>query len=582
MSPNQSASPMEAGPSDTTLQDAAPPSPSRAQNLPHEITHEIFVLFRETFQPYTDTGLTHASLILSHVCRRWRYVSLFYPRLWNELSLKDEESTVAVLARGGNDTPLDVDFRCKRKPSSTRLNAILRFVEELSRVRKLHITSINEVLNFWYNTLNQCSAPMLEDFSVISLGEQELFVFQANFLGGPFSHLKKLRLENCDLDWRAPIFTDVMTELTLVDVPFPTSYMGVRRMVSAFENMPNLINLSISFLPRSTIITDHNEDFPEVPTLENMQWPISTLSKLQRLDLVGMVTHCGRFLSLNRPGPNTTVNLTLEYNARKEDWSEACDDLFDGLDTFLEDVIFDALNIGKIARWQWSFYAGQSNHNQNQWPFTPITRDPSHSSLAGGYGTPTNRIPIDRQRFNLSISFGSRGSPPTHEHVLSFLCHVLCQLRVGDTLRTLHLASKAKLNEDWLTRPLGRMPQLENFSLEFIEPMKALLILFGLPCQSLEEYDHCLSTDHVCSQDLYMHKLKRLEVYEPDAGASQTSSERHDVWQDFLRGMRLRKSNRHRWMCVLLRECDLEEKIVCDLQGTVQQVTQAFSPPVSD
>ncbi|KAJ7739245.1 hypothetical protein DFH07DRAFT_78780 [Mycena maculata] len=71
---------------------------SPIQRLPVELLHEIFLACLPTNE-YTPVSSRLAPLVVSWVCKRWRYISLSLPMLWSSLALESTSLTVHTNCR---------------------------------------------------------------------------------------------------------------------------------------------------------------------------------------------------------------------------------------------------------------------------------------------------------------------------------------------------------------------------------------------------------------------------------------------------------------------------------------------------
>jgi len=193
--------------------------------LPPEILTQIFVAFVASDAEETQ----YPSVILSHICMKWRIIALSTPDLWSRIILRGsdgEEMTRAFLSRSG-DALLEVDFAPLSEPaecwqvrdfidmvsphfkrcesfsfqcqSPASFSPILRFLDDFSnafpRLQRLSISSYSS--SYLHSSL-LARDDLPEPHSLHSNSTLRHLVIQrvppSNLLTGLISNLRKLEL----------------------------------------------------------------------------------------------------------------------------------------------------------------------------------------------------------------------------------------------------------------------------------------------------------------------------------------------------------------------------------------------------
>ncbi|KAJ7262994.1 hypothetical protein C8J57DRAFT_1630905 [Mycena rebaudengoi] len=146
--------------------------------LPSEITAHIFVHYLGDFPVITyDYALkTYPPLLLASVCREWRRVALFFPRLWATLSLKRDTRTVHcreqllkcwLLRAGGCLRVLDLDLSGSDLTESRSISESAAVVQYAPQLRKLTLGAPQSASHFSSETAGvQLCFPALQTLTV--------------------------------------------------------------------------------------------------------------------------------------------------------------------------------------------------------------------------------------------------------------------------------------------------------------------------------------------------------------------------------------------------------------------------------
>jgi hypothetical protein len=221
-------------------------------NFPDEILVEIFWLLalsvRPDLVPVGDirpkTGISW--LAVSKVCRRWRNIALWTPKLYSFVDGRDITITRVFLRRSSN-VPVDVHLQSDAKsgPQDETMSVIK---PHFFRVRELHCRLRFQILLSVLAHLSSVPAPVLESLHLKQssvrriLGLNETIVIPEIF-NGKTPALRRLHLANVSIPWTSPIYTG-LTDLHL-HLQHPSAAPPIDTFLRVLENCPLLETLTL-------------------------------------------------------------------------------------------------------------------------------------------------------------------------------------------------------------------------------------------------------------------------------------------------------------------------------------------------
>ena len=226
-----------------------------------------------------------APFSISHVCHRWREISLNLPHLWVHINFtRQRPDCVAELLTRSKTAPLHLEA-VTLNWSRERFEAFKRQIEaHIHHTRHLCITASAKHLVQTFGRLVS-SAPFLEQFSIIN-GDPQLVIPQ-NLFDGIAPKLIYLRLDKCAVRWKkqdSPLLSPLLKglrDLKLVSYP-AFARIKPKIWLDALSQMTQLERLSLS---NGTPIHSATP-LPVEPGLTVV------LSSLTQLDVSGSLRDC--------------------------------------------------------------------------------------------------------------------------------------------------------------------------------------------------------------------------------------------------------------------------------------------------
>jgi hypothetical protein len=224
-------------------------------SLPDEVLTTIFSfgVALPSFEGF-KSPLPTTPFSISHVCHRWREISLNLTHLWSQIDFTKltPAGTAEMLARA-KMAPLHLEAvnltwgREKFKAFKRQIKA------HIHHTRHLSISAPQEQLQPMLKQLVS-SAPSLEQFSVTNLTEDRAWqrlspVIRVpdKLFGGIAPKLIYLRLNNCEIPWGSPLIGPVLKglrDLKLYSYP-KRARIACHRWVDALNQMPQLERLTL-------------------------------------------------------------------------------------------------------------------------------------------------------------------------------------------------------------------------------------------------------------------------------------------------------------------------------------------------
>jgi len=324
--------------------------------LPNEILCGIFKQLGrlESFYPHKNPNPS-SSITASHVCRHWRRVAIDCAELWSYFDLRRMPCpwTQDAILRS-KQAPISISHGCHPGKENPLLLSLLSQTDRLSYVSLRWVIpyrseddeedededEFQSPLPSFLEPL-QSSAPLLRDLEISS---NFIMILPQSFLNNDAPLLRTIDLDGCFLPWHSGLFQSLTTlhlnffgEYSLPNPPEPTNITAI---MSALTNSPQLESLRLHLPPEFIDI------FPNLRT-SGIQWP-AEFPLLESLDLRGTCETCASILEHMR----LPSHLRLELDCSESD-----------------EVSLRALAASILSAW-------------------------TASPLEGGYGTPSNIIPL--------------------------------------------------------------------------------------------------------------------------------------------------------------------------------------------
>ena len=214
--------------------------------LPTEIFTIIFSLLHpfEVLEPPKPI----ASFSISHVCHRWREISLNLPRLWVHINFsRQTPDCVAEMLARAKTTPLHLEAVTLNWSRET-FEAFKRQIgAHIHHTRYLSITTTSYHLVRTFGPL-MSSAPVLEQLSIINQDHswRTRPVIPRNLFDGIAPKLIYLCLDNCGVGWKkraSPLFKG-LRDLKLVSYP-AGARTKLKNWLDALSQMTQLERLTL-------------------------------------------------------------------------------------------------------------------------------------------------------------------------------------------------------------------------------------------------------------------------------------------------------------------------------------------------
>jgi hypothetical protein len=245
-------------------------------SLPTEILSIIFSLLPSF--GILDPSLPIAPTPISHVCHRWRDISLNMPYLWSHINFTKltPAGTAEMLARA-KMAPLHLEAKTSQW-SMEKFEAFKRQVKaHIHHTRQLSIMATPQYLMQMFRRLVS-SAPSLEKFSIAKFSQSNSpLTISVNLFDGIAPKLIYLRLDNCGIRWESP-FLKGLRDLELFSFP-AGARVTVDAWLNALNQMPQLERL---------ILHDGIPIYSAIP----LPGPHVVLSSLTELDISASVRDC--------------------------------------------------------------------------------------------------------------------------------------------------------------------------------------------------------------------------------------------------------------------------------------------------
>ena len=189
--------------------------------LPAEILSIIFSLLSSFEALDLVSSPPTPSLPVSHVCHRWREISLNLPYLWSHINftnLKTPAGAAVMLVRA-KTAPLYLEAEtiqwdsAKFKAFKEQIEAHIHHIRHLSiTVKPNHLKMFGQLVS---------SAPSLELLSIDNRQSPYVFspvIIPDNLFDGIAPELTYLRLHNCGIRWQSPLLKG-LRDLELFSFP---------------------------------------------------------------------------------------------------------------------------------------------------------------------------------------------------------------------------------------------------------------------------------------------------------------------------------------------------------------------------
>ncbi|KAA1472885.1 hypothetical protein DENSPDRAFT_209564 [Dentipellis sp. KUC8613] len=282
--------------------------------LPPEILSSIFSLLLEAFVGDASAPLHEADqgpsrgriqmrwVVVTHVCRQWRYVALDTPSLWSHLPLDIDSHWIEAVVERAKPVPLQLTLTTMQKVIKTSFR-ILQQVHDIKSIMvlaKLH--QMEELLS---NLTRPVQA--LETAILCGVYEEErslplIVSTPDNLFAGETPSLRSLSFDGCTIPWASPVFQNLhYLTIALPFEWFQTVTFVKKRTVRArredlvpsmeqlldiLDRMPMLRSLALRrCLPLHQIF---NCDIPPARMI--------SLRNLSILELAGQVSDCAAVL----------------------------------------------------------------------------------------------------------------------------------------------------------------------------------------------------------------------------------------------------------------------------------------------
>lgn len=240
--------------------------------LPTELLALVFRFCRDArsyrLDAYKMHSLEHSVgrrwIYVTWVCRHWRTVALYEPRLWNEINLNHLGLIQPCLVRS-KAVPLHVFV--SSYPPITR-NQHFRVLESMDRIHTFDIIMYSEHPE--PPLLLPAVATPLRSLSLRSYTKQSSFLTQLRHCKFPSLH--ELKVVNCVKDIPTSLFGHALTHLELVASRTDSRiHMELDFFAERLSRMPQLENLVIR---RIRFTPSNGSHIPQLPSihLTHLQW----------------------------------------------------------------------------------------------------------------------------------------------------------------------------------------------------------------------------------------------------------------------------------------------------------------------
>lgn len=221
-------------------------------NLPDEILVEIFWILALNVRPSLSAigkmrpiaGISW--LVVAKVCRRWRNIALWTPKLYSFIDARNLTITRIFLRRSNN---LPIDIYMQSNASSTNVHGIMTEVKpHFLRVRELQFQARYQSMLALTLHVGSLSAPMLESLHLEQIAIRRILalneaIIMPEVFNGQTPALRRLYLAHVSIPWTSPIYTG-LTDLHLLLQHSSTS-PSIDTFLHVLENCPLLENLTL-------------------------------------------------------------------------------------------------------------------------------------------------------------------------------------------------------------------------------------------------------------------------------------------------------------------------------------------------
>ena len=288
----------------------------------NRIPPEILSLIPDYYEEDEDvkSNTDENSIVLTHVCRRWRAIFTSRPSLWTQLDFTNVDKTSTCIERSKSSL-LNLHLR----PSKVVDKAFSLLTPHFHRLRSLFFDAYDHPLNLLKRFIDH--ATLLEKLEINCVSDVE---FNGALFSGDLSSLRELHL------WRlvVPHFPwKNMANLQVVNLSYDFHSFGTAQMLDFFESAPLLHTVLLWYpMPDSSDApTERTVSLPrlkifainEVPThsvlLHHLQIPFKTsLTSSFRLNNSPFPAYLPvGFPNLGNMSQITTINLHFESNEEK-------------------------------------------------------------------------------------------------------------------------------------------------------------------------------------------------------------------------------------------------------------------------
>ncbi|KAF5315083.1 hypothetical protein D9619_007358 [Psilocybe cf. subviscida] len=255
----------------------SPLSPHPIGQLPVELIAYIFDIGSQD-----DTSFP---VIVSHVCREWRDISLNTPSLWRHITLGPNELGCRKRLRRAKAHPLDIKLSSSATESRHNqfhvmnmyaANRYMGMVKPYTHQwRSLDIHFAQYASHLWQVGLANCAspAPQLEEFSLVYRLNDDIQEF--SLFDGYAPRLRRVTIDGIRLEWAPSLFTN-LTFLDYSHHGFTSGNSAVHDVINILSVSAQLVELRILF-PRGRT--------PRLPATSEAVTTVVNLPQLSRLSL---------------------------------------------------------------------------------------------------------------------------------------------------------------------------------------------------------------------------------------------------------------------------------------------------------
>lgn len=231
--------------------------------LPPEILTTIFTYIVEDDAFKSCTGAPRPcgapiSMIITHICRRWRQVALECPTLWAYLNCVSA-NWLDIMFERSKKAALVVIYRL---PGSLR-KCFQQILSQLPRIKYLQLCSSSWEVDRILDCLSSQPAPSLQTlkFSVVKKSQTRVIrPISDSIFQGRAPLLRSVELNECTFSWTSCIFSGLRT----LDVRRigSASYPTLSQLLSALRRMPELEQLTLGLSSRFSEDTELSDQVP--------------------------------------------------------------------------------------------------------------------------------------------------------------------------------------------------------------------------------------------------------------------------------------------------------------------------------